>query len=112
MWCRYIHEPAPPRKLVEAAKWLLIDAINQDKGGHEARRIWQSGQQEVWSRPGGDTAAAVFNSAPEIARSMTTRIKCLSCMKQISSQKSLRLIREEVESPEADGRAISPMGRY
>jgi alpha-galactosidase len=43
-----------------------VIAIDQDKAGHQARRVWQSGQFEVWSRElaGGDTAVAVFNRAP------------------------------------------------
>jgi len=47
-----------------------VIAIDQDKDGHQAKRVWQSGQQEVWSREltGGDTAVAVFNRAPEDAR--------------------------------------------
>jgi alpha-galactosidase len=44
-----------------------VIAIDQDKAGHQAKRVWQSAQQEVWSRElaGGDTAVAVFNRAPE-----------------------------------------------
>ena len=47
-----------------------VIAIDQDKDGHQAKCVWQSGQQEVWSRElaGGDTAVAVFNRAPEDAR--------------------------------------------
>jgi alpha-galactosidase len=47
-----------------------VIAIDQDKAGHQAKRVWQSGQQEVWSRElaGGDTAVAVFNRAPEDAK--------------------------------------------
>jgi alpha-galactosidase len=47
-----------------------VIAIDQDRAGHQAKRVWQSGPQEVWSREleGGDTAVAVFNRAPEDAR--------------------------------------------
>src|SRR5260370_560838 len=47
-----------------------VIAIDQDKAGHQARRVWQSGQQEVWFRElaGGDTAVAVFNRAPGDAK--------------------------------------------
>jgi alpha-galactosidase len=47
-----------------------VIAIDQDKAGHQARRVWQSGQQEVWSRElaDGDIAVAVFNRAPQVAR--------------------------------------------
>jgi alpha-galactosidase len=43
-----------------------VIAIDQDKAGHQAKRVWQSGQQEVWSKQlaGGDIALAVFNRAP------------------------------------------------
>jgi alpha-galactosidase len=47
-----------------------VIAIDQDPAGHQAKRVWQSGQQEVWSRQlaNGDTAVAVFNRAPADAR--------------------------------------------
>uniref|UniRef100_Q02B60 Alpha-galactosidase n=1 Tax=Solibacter usitatus (strain Ellin6076) TaxID=234267 RepID=Q02B60_SOLUE len=47
-----------------------VIAIDQDKAGHQAKRVWKSGQQEVWTRElaGGDTAVAVFNRAPGNAR--------------------------------------------
>ena len=43
-----------------------VIAIDQDKAGHQGKRIWQSGQLEIWTRElaGGDTAVAVFNRAP------------------------------------------------
>jgi alpha-galactosidase len=42
-----------------------VIAIDQDAAGHQAKRVWQSGQQEVWTKglAGGDTAVAVFNRA-------------------------------------------------
>jgi alpha-galactosidase len=47
-----------------------VIAIDQDKAGLQARRVWQSGEYEVWSRKlaGGDTAVAVFNRAPRDAK--------------------------------------------
>jgi alpha-galactosidase len=47
-----------------------VIAIDQDKAGHQAKRVWQSGQLEIWSRElaGGDTAVALFNRAPEDAK--------------------------------------------
>jgi len=47
-----------------------VIAIDQDRDGHQAKRVWQSGQQEIWSRElaGGDTAVAVFNRAPQDAK--------------------------------------------
>jgi alpha-galactosidase len=46
-----------------------VIAIDQDKAGHQATRVWQSGQQEIWSRElaGGDIAVAVFNRAAQDA---------------------------------------------
>jgi alpha-galactosidase len=42
-----------------------VIAIDQDAAGHQAKRVWQSGQQEVWTKglTGGGTAVAVFNRA-------------------------------------------------
>jgi alpha-galactosidase len=47
-----------------------VIAIDQDKAGHQAKRVWQSGQLEIWSREleGGATAVAVFNRAPADAK--------------------------------------------
>jgi alpha-galactosidase len=47
-----------------------VIAIDQDKAGHQARRVWQSGQQEIWSRElaDGEIAIAVFNRAPTSAQ--------------------------------------------
>jgi len=47
-----------------------VIAIDQDKSGRQGTRVWQSGQQEVWTRPlaNGDTAVAVFNRAGENAK--------------------------------------------
>jgi alpha-galactosidase len=43
-----------------------VIAVDQDAAGHQAERVWRSGQYEVWTRQlwGGDTAVAVFNRAP------------------------------------------------
>ena len=43
-----------------------VIAIDQDTAGHQAKRVWQSGQNEVWTRElsDGDIAVAVFNRAP------------------------------------------------
>jgi alpha-galactosidase len=47
-----------------------VIAIDQDKAGHQPKRVWQSGQQEAWSKElaGGDIAVAVFNRAPADAK--------------------------------------------
>ncbi|HLG99729.1 MAG TPA: glycoside hydrolase family 27 protein [Bryobacteraceae bacterium] len=46
-----------------------VIAIDQDPAGHQARRVWQSGDQEVWSRElaNGDIAVAIFNRGDETA---------------------------------------------
>jgi len=47
-----------------------VIAIDQDKAGHQGKRVWQSSQQEVWRKElaGGETAVAVFNRAPANAQ--------------------------------------------
>jgi alpha-galactosidase len=47
-----------------------VIAIDQDKAGHPAKRAWQSGQREVWTRElaDGDIAVAVFNRSPGDAK--------------------------------------------
>jgi alpha-galactosidase len=47
-----------------------VIAIDQDPAGKQGKRVWQSGQQEVWSRDlaDGDKAVAVFNRAPQAAK--------------------------------------------
>ena len=47
-----------------------VIAINQDKLGQQGRRLWQSGEQEVWSRPlsGGALAVACFNRGKDEAK--------------------------------------------
>lgn len=46
-----------------------VIAIDQDKAGKQGRRVWQSGDQEIWLRDlaGGDQALAVFNRAADQA---------------------------------------------
>jgi Alpha galactosidase A/Alpha galactosidase C-terminal beta sandwich domain len=45
-------------------------AVDQDREGKQAVRMWKSGEQEVWTRPlaNGDHAVAFFNRAPQSAR--------------------------------------------
>jgi alpha-galactosidase len=47
-----------------------VIAINQDKLGKQGQRVWQSGEQEIWTRSlsGGGMAVAVFNRAKDEAR--------------------------------------------
>ncbi len=59
-----------PASILDILTNREVIAIDQDKAGHPARRAWQSGEQEVWSRDlaGGDTAVAIFNRSTEEAR--------------------------------------------
>jgi alpha-galactosidase len=47
-----------------------VIAVDQDPAGRQGRRVWQSGQQEVWARKlaDGDSAVAVFNRADREAK--------------------------------------------
>jgi alpha-galactosidase len=47
-----------------------VIAIDQDPLGRQGTRLWQSGQQEIWTRKlaDGDTAVALFNRAPGEAK--------------------------------------------
>lgn len=47
-----------------------VIAIDQDKLGKQAKQVWKSGDQEIWTRPlsGGATAVAIFNRANEEAK--------------------------------------------
>jgi alpha-galactosidase len=51
-----------------------VIAVNQDKDGKQGRRVWQSGEQEVWIRElsGGRKAIGIFNRAAE-AKEVTVR---------------------------------------
>ena len=44
-------------------------AIDQDKLGKQATRVWKGGDQEIWTRPlaGGDAAVALFNRGKDAA---------------------------------------------
>ena len=47
-----------------------VIAIDQDKLGKQGQRVWQSGEQEIWTRPlsGGAIAVALFNRAKDEAK--------------------------------------------
>ena len=47
-----------------------VIAVNQDKDGKQGKRVWKSGDQEIWTRPlsGGAMAVALFNRATEPAK--------------------------------------------
>ena len=51
-----------------------VIAVDQDQEGKQGKRIWKSGDQEIWARPlsGGDQAVALFNRGAESAK-MTVR---------------------------------------
>jgi alpha-galactosidase len=59
-----------PASILDILTNREVIAIDQDKAGHQAKRVWLSGQQEVWTRElsDGDIAVAVFNRAPEDAK--------------------------------------------
>jgi len=47
-----------------------VIGIDQDKLGRQAKQVWKSGDQEIWTRPlsGGATAVAVFNRGKDEAK--------------------------------------------
>jgi alpha-galactosidase len=47
-----------------------VIAVDQDPAGHQGKRVWKSGEQEVWARglADGGTAVALFNRAPQAAK--------------------------------------------
>jgi alpha-galactosidase len=47
-----------------------VIAVDQDPAGHQGRRVWKAGQQEVWARDlaDGDKAVALFNRGPQDCR--------------------------------------------
>ena len=47
-----------------------VIAVDQDKLGKQAKQVWKSGDQEIWTRPlsGGATAVAIFNRDKEDAK--------------------------------------------
>lgn len=59
------------REMTPATRDILLNAdviaIDQDKDGKQGKRVWQSGEQEIWVRElsGGARAIAIFNRAAE-----------------------------------------------
>ena len=47
-----------------------VIGVNQDKLGKQGQRVWQTGEQEIWTRQlsGGDIAVAVFNRGKDEAK--------------------------------------------
>ena len=47
-----------------------VIAVNQDKLGKQGQRVWQTGEQEIWTRQlnGGAVAVAIFNRAKDEAK--------------------------------------------
>jgi alpha-galactosidase len=58
-----------PQPILDILTNADVIAIDQDKDGRQARRIWKSGDQEVWLRglAGGAQALAIFNRAAKDA---------------------------------------------
>jgi alpha-galactosidase len=46
-----------------------VIAVDQDQGGRQGRRVWKSGDREIWVRDlsGGDRAVALFNRGADAA---------------------------------------------
>jgi alpha-galactosidase len=61
------------RDMSESVKQILLNreviAIDQDKAGKQAARVWKGGDQEIWTRPlsGDDRAIALFNRGKDAA---------------------------------------------
>ena len=61
------------RDMSDSIKAILLNreviAIDQDKAGKQATRVWKGGDQEIWNRPlaGGDMAVALFNRGKDAA---------------------------------------------
>lgn len=59
------------RNMTPETKEILLNreviAINQDKDGKQGKRVWQSGEQEIWVRElsGGSKAVGIFNRGTE-----------------------------------------------
>lgn len=59
------------REMTPATKEILLNkeviAIDQDKDGKQGKRVWQSGEQEIWVRElsGGAKAIGIFNRATD-----------------------------------------------
>ena len=47
-----------------------VISVNQDKEGKQGKRVWKSGDQEIWTRAlaGGALAVALFNRSTEPAK--------------------------------------------
>jgi len=59
-----------PPGILEILTNREVIAVNQDKDGHQGRRVAQDGEKEVWARPlsGGAIAVGLFNRASAEAR--------------------------------------------
>jgi alpha-galactosidase len=61
------------RDMTDSVKAILLNreviAIDQDRSGKQATRVWKGGDQEIWTRPlaGGDIAVALFNRGRDAA---------------------------------------------
>lgn len=59
------------REMTPATREILLNreviAVNQDKDGKQGKRMWQSGEQEIWVRElaGGARAVGIFNRGTE-----------------------------------------------
>jgi len=84
------------RDMSDSTKAILLNreviAIDQDKLGKQAARVWKGGDQEIWTRPlaGGDTAVALFNRGKDTA-SITVKWSDLGFKKSPARSRDLWL---------------------
>ena len=82
------------RNMTQSTKDILLNreviAVDQDKGGMQGKRVWQSGDQEIWVRDlaGGDKAMGVFNRGAADA-DVTVRWSDIGTKKTVKSVKDL-----------------------
>ena len=59
-----------PKSILDILTNAEVIAVDQDASGKQGRRVWQSGNQEIWVRElaGGRRAVALFNRAAGSAR--------------------------------------------
>jgi len=58
-----------PASILEILTNREVVAVDQDQAGHQGRRVWKSGDREIWVRDlsGGDRAVALFNRGADTA---------------------------------------------
>ena len=94
------------RNMTAETKAILLNpeviAVDQDKGGKQGKRVWQSGDQEIWVRElsGGARAMGVFNRGTAAA-DITVKWADLGVTKKVMQVRDLWKKRDvKVEGPE------------